>query len=175
MTPAAPVAVAPATRAWLAVAALGAGLLHAALASGSPIPVAVVLIAVAAAELAWAVAAFVGDRPPFLRAALFLALLPVAGWAGLATVGATASGGVVLSLQPAPMAVASLLDVAVAATIAIVLRRNRPAPHDSGALRFVTVLALSAAAVSALTIPALGTTAAGGAAAEVHLLHSGHH
>ena len=167
--------VAPATRAWLAVAALGAGLLHAALASGAPLPVAAALVATAAAELGWAVAAFLRDRPPFFRSALYLALAPVAAWAALATVGATASGGTVLTLQPLPMAAASLLDIAVAGTIAVVVRRGRAAPGESGALRFVTVLTLSAALVSALTIPALGVTQAGGAAVEVHLQHSGHH
>ena len=172
--PAAP-SVAPATRAWLAVAALGAGLLHAALASGAPLPVAVPLLVTGAAELAWAVAAFLRDRPPFFRPSLFLALAPVAGWAALATAGATASGGTLLSLQPLPMAVASLLDVAVAGTVAVVLRRGRPVASGSGALRFVLVLTLSAAAVSAAVVPALGVTQAGGAAAEVHRQHSGHH
>jgi hypothetical protein len=167
--------VAPTTRAWLAVAALGAGLLHAALAPGAPLLVAVPLVVTAAAELAWAVATLLRDRPPFFRSSLWLALVPVAGWAALATLGATASGGPALSLQPLPMAVASLLDLAVAGTVAIVLRRGRPAPRESGALRFVTVLTLSAAAVSALAIPALGVTEAGGAAAQVHLQHSGHH
>jgi hypothetical protein len=157
------------------VAALGAGLVHTALASGAPPLAAVPFLVTGAAELAWAVAAFLRDRPPFLRSSLFLALAPVAGWAALATAGATASGGTLLSLQPLPMAVASLLDVAVAGTVAVVLRRGRPAPSGSGALRFVVVLTLSAAAVSAAVVPALSVTQAGGAAAEVHRQHSGHH
>lgn len=166
--------VSPATRAWLAVPALGAGLLHAALASGAPLAVAVGLAVVAAAELGWAVATFLRDRPPFFRSVLWLALLPVAAWAASATVGASSAGGTVVALQPLPLAVASVLDVAIAGTVAVVLRRGRPA-RDTGALRFVVVLMVSACAVSAVTVPALGVTQAGGAALEVHLRHAGHH
>jgi hypothetical protein len=68
------------------------------------------------------------------------------------------------------MAVASLLDLAVAVVAAVVLRRGREARQDTGALRFVLALAMSAAAVCAVTIPALGLTEAGVAAVEV-----GHH
>lgn len=168
-------AVSAATRAWLAVAALGAGLLHAALAASAPLPAAIVLVAFAAGELGWAVAAFVRDRPPFFRAALVAALVPVGAWAVVATVGATSEAGTILALQPLPLAVAALLDVAVAATIAVVLRRGKAANPDAGALRFVLALLLSAAAVSAVTIPALGLTDAGVAAVDVHLQHSGHH
>ena len=54
--------VAPATRAFLAVAALGAGLLHAALAPGAPPPLLAAFVALAAAELGWSVAALARDR-----------------------------------------------------------------------------------------------------------------
>jgi hypothetical protein len=96
--------------------------------------------------------------------------VPVAGWAALAVVGATASSGTVIALPLLPMGVASLLDVAVAGVSAVVLRRARPAPQTTGALRFVVALALSASAVCAVTIPALGLTDAGVAAVTV-----GHH
>ena len=45
--------VVAATRAFLAVAALGAGLLHAALAPGVPLPLLLMLVGIAVAELAW--------------------------------------------------------------------------------------------------------------------------
>jgi hypothetical protein len=158
-------------RAFLAVAALGAGLLHAALAPGAPPVLLGLLIAIAAAELGWAAVALASDRPPLFAVVPVLALLPVAVWAALAVVGATASSGSVLVLPLAPMAVASVLDLAVAGTSAVVIRRDRPAPQDTGALRFVIALALSAAAVCAITIPALGLTESGVAAVTVHHHH----
>jgi hypothetical protein len=166
--------VAPAVRAWLAVAALGAGLLHAALAASAPLPALIALLATGAAELGWAVATLVRDRPPVLRASLFLALVPVAGWAAVATVGATAEAGTILALPPLPLAVASALNLAVALTIAILLRRGRPAAQNTGAGRFIAALILSAAAVSGVTIPALSVTDAGVGAVTVHLEHGGH-
>lgn len=166
--------VAPATRAWLAVAALGAGLLHAALAPSAPLPALIVLVAIGAAELTWAAMTFARERPPLLQASLYLALLPVALWATVASAGAATGAGTILALQPLPLAVASGLDLAVAATVAVVLRRRRPA-RDSGAVRFVLTLLVSAAVVSGVTIPALGLTSAGLSAVSVHLQHSGHH
>lgn len=162
--------VASPARAFLAVAALGAGLLHAALAPSAPLPLLVLLLVVAAAELGWSVTTLARDRPLFFRLVPVLALIPVAAWAALAVVGATATSGTVLSLPLLPMGVASLLDVAVAAVSAVVLRRDRPASAHGGAVRFVAALALSASAVCAVTIPALGLTDAGYAAVKV-----GHH
>ena len=162
--------VAPSTRAFLAVAALGAGLLHAALAPGAPLPLLLALCGVALAELAWAVFTLAGDRPPLFAFVPALALVPLGLWAALAVVGATASSGTVLELPLAPMGAASLLDLAIAATAAMVLRRSRP-HRVGGALRFVCALALSACAVCAVTIPALGATDAGVAAVTVHHHH----
>ncbi len=164
-------AVAPSTRAFLAVAALGAGLLHAALAPSAPPVLLALLLAASIAELGWAVATLARDRPPLFGLVPALALVPVGLWASLAVVGATATSGSVLVLPLLPMGAASLLDVAVAATTAVALRRRRPARADSGALRFVAALVLSAAAVCAVTVPALGQTDAGIAAVTLHHHH----
>jgi hypothetical protein len=169
MTGSAPVA--PATRAFLAVAALGAGLLHAALAPSAPLALLIALVAIAGAELGWAVCALARDRPPLFRLMPALALVPLAVWAALATAGATASSGTVLTLPLVPMGAASLLDLAVATVSAVVLRRGLPAAQHGGALRFVAALALSACAVCAVTVPALGATDAGVAAVTVHHHH----
>ncbi len=163
--------VAPATRAFLAVAALGAGLLHAALAPGAPLPLLLILVGIAAGELCWSVAVFAKDRPPLFAIVPALALVPLGVWAALAVVGATASAGTVLELPLVPMGAASLLDLAIASTAAVVLRRGTPARRKGGALRFVSALAVSACAVCALTIPALGATDAGVAAVTVHHHH----
>ncbi|MFF1632358.1 hypothetical protein [Leifsonia sp. NPDC058248] len=165
--------VAPATRAWLAVVALGAGLVHAALAASAPLPALIVLTAIGAAELGWAAATLIRDRPPLLRASLYLALAPIGCWAAVATVGATTAAGTVIALPPLPLAVASGLDLTIAVVIAVVLRR-RASAHDTGAVRFVLALLLSSAAVSAVTVPALAVTDAGVAAVDVHLQHGGH-
>lgn len=166
-----PLPVAPATRAFLAVAALGAGLLHAAVAPGAPLPLLLVLAVIAAGELAWAVAALARDRPPLFALAPALALVPLGLWAALAVVGATATSGRVLELPLLPMGTASLLDLAVAATAMVVLRRGRAARQSTGAPRFVVALLVSACAVSAVTVPALGATSAGVAAVTVHHHH----
>ena len=111
------------------------------------------------------------DFPPAFRLLPALALLPVGMWAALAVAGATASGGTAIALPFVPMGVASLLDVAVAATAAVVARRARPVPVQSGFLRFFLGLVLCACAVSAVTIPALALTDAGVAAVTVHHHH----
>ena len=164
-------AVAPELRAFLAVAALGAGLLHAALAPSAPPVLLGLLVAIATAELGWAVWTLARDRPPVFTFVPALALLPIAMWAALAVAGATASSGTVLELAPQPMGAASLLDLAVAGAAAVVIRRGRQVPPTTSALRFVTVLVLSAAAVCAITVPALGLTEAGVAAVTVHHHH----
>jgi hypothetical protein len=161
------VAVGPAVRAFLAVAALGAGLLHAALAPSAPPALLAAFLTVSLAELGWAAGALARDRPFVFRMVPALALLPVGLWAALAVAGATASGGTVIALPPVPMGVASLLDLAVAATAAVVVRRDRPVRDQSG-LRFFVSLVVSACAVCAVTIPALGLTEAGLTAVTVH-------
>ena len=165
------VAVGPAIRAFLAVAALGAGLLHAALAPSAPPALLAAFLLLALAELLWAAATLARDCPPAFRLIPALALLPVGMWAALAVAGATASGGTAIALPLIPMGAASLLDVTVAATAAVVIRRGRPVPVQSSALRFVVSLMLSASLVSAITIPALGFTQAGVAAVSVHHSH----
>lgn len=175
VAPAAPahaaVAAGPATRAFLAVAALGAGLLHAALAPSAPPALLAAFLLLALLELGWAAATLARDRPPAFRLVPALALLPVGMWAALAVAGATASGGTVLALPFAPMGVASLLDVAIAATAAVVLRRGRSVPAGDGFLRFFIGLVVSASVVCAVTIPALAATDAGIAAVTVHQHH----
>jgi hypothetical protein len=161
----------PAVRAFLAVAALGAGLLHAALAPSAPPVLLAILVTIAAAELAWAVATLARDRPPLFELIPALALIPLALWAALAVAGATTTSGTAIGLPVAPMAVASLLDVAVAATAAVLVRRRTPARQQTGALRFILALVLSASAVCAVTIPALGLTEAGVVAVTVHHHH----
>ncbi len=172
----------PATRAWLAVASLGAGLLHLATGAGAAVPALVALVLFGAAEVSWSVACLARDRAPAAHYAVYAALVPVGCWAAIATAGATFGvSPAFASLPPFPLLVASALDVSIAMTLAVGMRRAQqdsggrsPAPRAPAA-RFVAALLLSAAAVTLVTVPALGATGAGAQAVNVHLLHEGGH
>ncbi len=181
-------ATAPASRAWLAVASLGAGLLHLATGAGSALPALVALVIFGVAEVAWSVACLARDRVPLARSAVYVALLPVGCWAATATAGATFGVSPALAALPAfPLFVASALDVSIAMTLAVRVRRAGTAdgrtriasrasvPSVAPTARFVAALILSAAAVTLVTVPALGATGAGAQAVNVHLLHEGGH
>ena len=115
---------APVTRAWLAVASLGAGLLHLATGAGAALPALVALVIFGAAEVSWAVACLARDRAPVASFAVYAALLPVGCWAAVATAGATFGVSPAFAALPAfPLFVASALDVAVALTLVVSIRR----------------------------------------------------
>ena len=164
-------AAAPGLRAFLAVAALGAGLIHAALAPSAPPLLLGLLALIATAELAWAVATLIRDRPPFFEAVPVSALAPLVLWAVLTVAGATATTGSAIVLPLIPMGAASLLDLAIAVWAAVLVRRRKPVRQQAGASRYVLALILSACAVSLVTIPALGLTQAGIVAVTLHQHH----
>lgn len=159
-------------RAWLGFLALGAGLIHLALAIGAPLAVAAPLLVVGAAEFGWGVFAFTGPRIPVPRVARLLALAPILGWVLLLLAG---GGG--LGVRALPMIVASLFDVALAIGISIVLRRaGRPAA-PIGTARYLLGVAAGALIVAALAVPALAATEAGGSTVpdvELPGLHPSH-
>jgi hypothetical protein len=145
-------------RAWLGFFALGAGLIHLALVIGSPLSVGIPLLIVGVAEFAWGVLAFTTVEIPFGRVARIAALAPILGWVVLLLVG----GGTGYGVRVLPMLVASLLDLAVAITITLMLRR--PADAEPRTLRagpYLLGLGLGALVVAALTTPALAATEAG--------------
>ncbi|NEN05214.1 hypothetical protein G3T36_04950 [Diaminobutyricibacter tongyongensis] len=169
---------APATRAWLAVAALGAGLLHLATGAGATLPALVALVFFGGAEVVWSLACLARDRAPAARLVVYAALLPVGCWAAIATVGAGSGVSPAFAALPAfPLLVASALDVAIAMTLAVSIRRaarGRGSARASAG-RFVAGLLVSAAAVTLVTVPALAMTGPGAQAVNVHLLHEGGH
>jgi hypothetical protein len=146
-------------RAWLGFLALGAGVIHLALVIAAPLPVAVPLLAVGAAEFAWGVFAFTAPRVPVPRVARLLALVPILGWAVLLLAGV---GG--LGVRTLPMLVAGLFDVVISIGISIVVRRAGRAQAPIGSARYLIGLAVGALLVGALTVPALAATEAGGSA-----------
>jgi hypothetical protein len=146
-------------RAWLGFFALGAGLIHLALVIGSPWAVGVPLLVIGIAEFAWGVFAFTAATVPFARAARVGAVVPILSWAALLLF---VGGDTVPGIRVLPMLVASLLDLAVAIAITVVLRRPAdPARRPIGSGRYLLGLGAGALVVAALTTPALAATEAG--------------
>jgi hypothetical protein len=182
------------TRTWLAMAAIGAGLIHVALGAGAPPVLAVPLIAIAVAEILWGVLTVVKDRVFTPTAALIGALAPVGLWAAVIT--AASVGGSPELLAPLPflaMGSATLFDLFVAGVLAVQRRRAMRAgdpadPVGSTAStdrvpvaaaepsvgRYLIGVLAGACVVSALTTPALANTHAGQSAVPHGTLHGVH-
>ncbi|RIJ46019.1 hypothetical protein DZG00_14365, partial [Clavibacter lycopersici] len=110
-------------RHWLALAALGAALIHLAVGAGSPPAAMVALLLIGVAEGAWAIAVLRSDRLPAPGWAVVGALVPVAGWALLVTAAVVMSApGITSDLPAIPMLAATLLDLVVAAVVGRHLR-----------------------------------------------------
>jgi hypothetical protein len=158
------------TRMWLAFAAICTGLIHVALAATAPLPLAVLLGALAIAELVWGVLTLLRDRIVAPVAVLVVALVPVTGW-GILVLGA-ASGGASDLLQPLPllpMAVAAAFELFVALVVGRKVRSGGRAPIPDSpdvvpAGRFLAALFAGALASAALVTPALAATEAGAGA-----------
>lgn len=172
------------TRTWLAMAAIGAGLIHMALGAGAPLPLAILLIAIALAELGWGIAAVVRNRVPFATVALIGSLVPIVGWALLIAVASVAEAPALLTPLPfLAMGAATLMGLFVAGALAVDFRRRKAriavtdgADAGTGAPstgRYLTGVLVGALLVSGLTTPALANTAAGEYAVP-HGVHSGH-
>jgi hypothetical protein len=167
-------------RTWLGFAALGAGLIHLAVAAGAPPLLLAAFAALGAAEVAWGVAALARSLVPLPRTALAVATLPTLLWVGLLLAGADGehgaahaagvhpSGGPLAAavLPVGSMLAAALLDLAVAAVLAVRLRRARPeVPRpEPGVWAYLGGVLGGAGVVFALTSAALGGTAVGHAA-----------
>jgi hypothetical protein len=110
-------------RHWLALAALGAALIHLAVGAGSPPAALVALLVIGVAEGAWAVAVLRSDRLPLPAWAVVGALVPVAGWALLVTAAVVMSApGITSDLPAIPLLAATRLDLVVAAVVGRHLR-----------------------------------------------------
>lgn len=170
-------------RSWLGFLALGAGLVHFALMIGSPLPVALGLLLIGAAEFVWGVFAIVRPAPPLALFARSAAVVPVIGWALLLVVaGADSLGPLTSTDRLLPMLIASLFDLLIAGGLTVLLRRAaardgarapavpdappapfgvlaRDAPPTRPGRQLVGVIA-GALVVAALTAPALAATEA---------------
>lgn len=149
----------------MALASLGVGLVHLAVAAGSPLLLAVLLAGFGVAELGWGVALLVRGRVILPRAALPLALAPVALW-GLDITAAVALGGsgMTASLPIGPMAAASALSLFVGTGLALARQRSlspRPAASAPRPGRYLLGMTFAALLVASLVTPALAGTNAG--------------
>ena len=163
-------------RTWLGFAAIGAGLIHLAVAAGAPAALLATFAVLGAAEVAWGIAALARGTVPLPRMALAGALLPIVVWVGLLLAsagsehGAGHDGGTQdmhdslgSSLPVGPMLAASLLDLGLAAVLAIRLRRGGPerASAEPGVWAYLGGVVGGAAVIFVLTSAALGGTAVG--------------
>jgi hypothetical protein len=150
--------VSPIPRTWLAFAAVGAGLIHLALALGAPGALAAVLAIVGVVEFAYGLATMGAGRLLAPRATLVGALSPIALWilAILALDNEPA-------LRVVPLAIASLLELFGATAIAVFLRRGRnggtrPAASALGTGRYLRGVLAGGLVIAALTLGALAAT-----------------
>ncbi|WP_460571511.1 hypothetical protein [Humibacter soli] len=167
-------------RTWPALCALGAGLVHLAVAASSPWWWALPLIAAAVVGLAWSLAFLIRDAPVLPQGMLAVALVPVAALGVSTTIdimvehdSTMAMGsGMTMAVAPPifPLIAASTLDLVVAAFCAMYLRRIRAVSASTktastaggaGPLRTITGILLGATLVALITVPAMGSTDVG--------------
>ncbi|WP_104083438.1 hypothetical protein [Cryobacterium sp. Y11] len=170
----------PVVRTWLGFAALGAALIHLAVGVTAPLTLSVLLLGFGVAELGWGIATLAAGRVLVPRVIVGAALIPVFMWGTTVVLG---SGLGVTSSQTGlllyPMAVASLFNIFLAATVAIALRHSPPGLPTPATLgtsvvgtsavgaatpsgwRFLTGLIVGGFLISALTTPALAATEVG--------------
>jgi hypothetical protein len=150
------------TRAALGFAALGAGLIHLALAVGAAPVLAAGLLVMGGAEFLWGVLTTARPEALLPRVAIAGALVPPAAWVVLLLVG-TSDGP-----RPLPMLAATVLDFAVAIGVATALRRaEHPEPRHP-----VLGVVVAGVIVAALTFPALiATEVVGGLPVDLTPLH----
>ncbi|TDW30148.1 hypothetical protein [Cryobacterium psychrophilum] len=160
--------MAPTIRLLLAFSAIGAGLIHLAVGAGAPFPLSVLLVGFGIAELGWAVATLSTGRIVLPRLMLGGALVPVAVWAATATLGS----GLGVSAQATglplfPMFIASLFNIFLAVTLAVIARKAASGLGKSiesakpAGWKFATALVLGGVIFSGLTTLALAATNAG--------------
>ena len=137
-------------RAWVAFAAVAAGILHIALALGRPVELASILFIVGLVEFAWGAIVLSRARLLAPEVALPLALAPGILWAVALFAG-------VAGLPLLPLATSTLLELVVAVLLARALRRDAP-PAEPSARRQAVGVAIALVVIAGVTLPALTLT-----------------
>ncbi|MCU1472594.1 hypothetical protein [Amnibacterium sp.] len=157
-------------RTWLGLGALGAGLVHLAVAAGAPPATLVPLVVLGVAEVGWGVAALARLEVPVPRVALAVAVVAVVGVVAalvlnagaMAHMGSVSAGGTVAGAPAVPMLGAALLDLGCAAALAVVVRRGRrPDTRPPGVWSYLGGVVTGAAVVAGITVASLGATPVG--------------
>lgn len=157
-------------RTWTAMAALGAALIHLAVAASAPMPFLLAFAIAGAAEITWSVLTLIRGRFPLPRIAPVLALVPSAIWAAGVIVGSESSALPFLALGAG-----TVLSVAIAIVVTLENRRGVAAELTAEPTPGRSLLGFVAGAflIAAVALPALGQTQAGIAASEgPHAHHS---
>ena len=151
------------TRSWLAFAAMGAGMIHLALAPGFGVPGAVAPVVLGAAEFGWGVAMLARDRFVVIRLTRVAAFVPAIGWGILLLVAVALQAPTLASILPVlPMAVATLFTLVIAAALSARMRHpSVRSDRPVGAYRYLAALMAGGLLVSALTTSALAAPQAG--------------
>jgi hypothetical protein len=136
-------------RSALGFAALGAGLVHLALAIGADPWLAAGLAVVGGAEFLWGVLAVSRPEVAVPRIALAGALVPPTAWVALLLAGLPGP-------RPLPMLAATALDLAIAGLLAAGQRRRAGREPDHPGV-WIAIVGL---AIAAITVPALIATEA---------------
>jgi hypothetical protein len=161
--------VATMIRTWLGLGALGAGLVHLAVAAGAPPAALALLVVIGAAEVAWGVTALAREQVPVPKVALAGAAVAVVGVAAvlvlragtMAPMAAMATTGAVAGVPAVPMLGAALLELGCAAALAVVVRRGRSEPRRPGVWTYLGGVVAGAAVVAGITSASLGATPVG--------------
>ena len=135
-----------ATRAWLTFPAVGAGIIHLALALSAPLPFAAILALFGFVEFFWGVLTFAGQRVPIPRIALGVALVPTIAW------GLSVALGIAPALSLVAMAGGCLLELIVVVTLARHLREATGAPRRGVASVVAAVVVVAVIAGGSLAV-----------------------
>ena len=135
-----------ATRAWLAFPAVGAGIIHLALALAAPLPFAAILALFGFVEFFWGVLTFAARRVPVPRIALGVALVPTIAW------GLSVAWGIAPTLSLVAMAGACILELIVVVTLARHLRDATSAPSKGVASVVAATIVVAVIAGGSLAV-----------------------
>jgi hypothetical protein len=147
----------------VAIAALGAALIHLALVISAPVPLAVILVILGVTEFGWGMLTLSLGRMLAPQIVRVVALAPVLLWSLIVVIADVLQAPEVASyFSVVPMAVATLFELFSAIVITRQLRNEKQAPGPASSRRAFVGLVVGALVIATLTAPALAYAQAGG-------------